>query len=250
MAVMKANFVKRGQGAAARAKATIRYIQHRRGKDGQTITRQLFGSDGPMDRADAYRMIDDAKQGSLFYRFVLSPDPRREDGKKDLDMRDLAEQAMRRLEERVGQPVLWVGALHADHAPHRHVHVVAIVSKRLHVSDLAALRERATEAVLEQRRMLDLSRGRARERPYPAIPTLRSTLLTSRFQSVATGRASSRTSFVPIRTCTCPRCGASSVHAARAPSSHPCSSCGTILHQGRALRLTEPSWGREAGWER
>jgi hypothetical protein len=64
------------------------YIQHRRGQNGATITRQLFGSDGAMDRYEAYRMIDTAPKGSIFFRFKISPDPRREDVRRDLDMRE------------------------------------------------------------------------------------------------------------------------------------------------------------------
>src|SRR5688500_146554 len=99
MAIFKANYVKRGQTARDLAKASVRYIQHRRGKDGQTITRTLFNTDGPMERSEAYRMIDEATKGSFFYRFVLSPDPKREDRNHDLDMRDIAMQNMQDLEE-------------------------------------------------------------------------------------------------------------------------------------------------------
>jgi hypothetical protein len=159
VAVVKANYVKRGGGAKARAKATIRYIQHRRGKDGERITRQLFGSDGPMERQEAYRMIDEAGKGSLFYRLVVSPDPKREDHPKDLDMRELTERTIRTLEERAGEPILWVGALHADHAPHRHVHVLALVPGKLNVADLQALTGAATEAAQFQRQNLDLAQG-------------------------------------------------------------------------------------------
>src|SRR3954470_14998752 len=130
MAIVKANFVKRDKSAKGRAKASIRYIQHRRGKDGEAITRTLFGSDGEMSRTEAYRMIDEAKKGSLFYRIVISPDPKGEDERRDLDMRDLTTQTMQALEEKVRAPILWVGAMHADHAPHRHIHVVAIVPKQ------------------------------------------------------------------------------------------------------------------------
>src|SRR5215468_4600084 len=90
MAIFKANYVKRGKTAKALAKASVRYIQHRRGKDGERITRTLFGSDGVMERYEAYQMIDEAQKGSFFYRFVLSPDPKREDHNHDLDMRDIA----------------------------------------------------------------------------------------------------------------------------------------------------------------
>jgi hypothetical protein len=164
MAIFKANYVKRGQTARDLAKASIRYIQHRRGKDGQTITRTLFNTDGPMERSEAYRMIDEATKGSFFYRFVLSPDPKREDRNHDLDMRDIAMQTMLALEERVGQSVLWVGAVHADHAPHLHAHLIAVVPHKLNVKDFAMLRQATTAAALEQRRFLDLMRTHERER--------------------------------------------------------------------------------------
>ena len=66
MAIVKASFTK-SQGSA---KAAIRYIQHRPGIEGATVTRTLFGSDGLMGRYEAYRMIDEAEKGSRFFRFV------------------------------------------------------------------------------------------------------------------------------------------------------------------------------------
>jgi hypothetical protein len=38
-------------------------------------------------------------KGSFFYRFIISPDPKREDHNHDLDMRDIAEHTMVTLEE-------------------------------------------------------------------------------------------------------------------------------------------------------
>ena len=57
------------------AKKSIRYIQHRPGKDEAKIERALFGSDGVMERFEALRMIDQAHKGSAFFRIVISPDP-------------------------------------------------------------------------------------------------------------------------------------------------------------------------------
>src|SRR5689334_18377850 len=71
VAIIKANYTKK----AASAKASIRYIEHRPGKDGERTTRALFGSDGLIGRYQAYEMIDSAKEGSSFFRFVMSPDP-------------------------------------------------------------------------------------------------------------------------------------------------------------------------------
>jgi hypothetical protein len=245
VAVVKANYVRRGGGAKARAKATIRYIQHRRGEDGQAVTRQLFGSDGPMERQEAYRMIDEARKGSMFYRLVLSPDPKREDQPKDLDMRSLTERTMRTLEERAGEPVLWVGVLHADHKPHRHVHVLAIVPKRLQVRDFAQVRDSATQACRDQRRMLDRERGRAHERPY-RMPTYASQLASFKTRGSAPASPAQQVAPpAPLRTCACPRCEAVHVHNRQNPV-HQCASCGLMLHRQKQISL-QPR--KEAGWQ-
>jgi hypothetical protein len=154
VAIVKANYTTK-KGAA---KASIRYIEHRPGKEGERITRALFGSDGLMGRYAAYEMIDGAKRGSIFFRFVMSPDPNIEDTEQDLSLRDITKSTMDTLEERLGKPVSWVAAIHADHAPHRHVHIVAVVEGRLNKQDFPALIKAATEASLEQRRELDLAR--------------------------------------------------------------------------------------------
>ena len=90
------------------AKASIRYIQHRPVKEEATTTRTLFGRDGAMGRHEAYRMIDEAEKGSVFFRFVLSPDPKQEDTQQDLHLRAITEQTMQNLEDRLHQSVSWV----------------------------------------------------------------------------------------------------------------------------------------------
>src|SRR2546426_12346369 len=100
MAVIKANYVKRGQGERGRAKATIRYITHRRDRDGHTVTRDLFGFDGSLTKEHVYRMIDEApRKGTYFYRIVVSPDPKREDRYRDLSLRELTIDTILKLEE-------------------------------------------------------------------------------------------------------------------------------------------------------
>jgi hypothetical protein len=158
MAIIKANYVKRDKKQKQRAKASIRYIQHRPGKEGKRTQRALFGSDGVMERQEAYELIDDAEQGSIFFRFVLNPDPEREDTRYDLDLRALTEQTMHVLTEKFHQRqqiVQWVAAVHADHTELRHVHILAVVPGRLTVQDFDHMRDTATTASVEQRRELD-----------------------------------------------------------------------------------------------
>ena len=147
VAIVKARYTKQ----QAAAKASIRYIEHRPGRQNRRISRTLFGTDGAMSRQQAYTLIDDARQGSVFFRLIISPDPKQEDTKQDLPLRGITEHTMQALAERLGTTISWVGAIHADHVPHRHVHVVAVIEGRLTRDDLQAVTRAATEAALVQR---------------------------------------------------------------------------------------------------
>jgi hypothetical protein len=155
--IVKGNYVKRGSGDRKRAKATIRYITHRRDKEGNKVTRDLFGFDGMLSKKDAYRMIDAApSKRRYFYRIIVSPDPRREDSHKDLSLRNLTIATMLKLEERIGHPIQFVAAIHDDHSSHRHVHTVVILNgRRLTRSDFASIRDHARNRALTERRFLD-----------------------------------------------------------------------------------------------
>ena len=67
MAVVKATFTKSRGGA----KASIRYIAFRPGKNGEEMSRQLFGHDGALSLLQADRIVDEAKKGTNFFRLVL-----------------------------------------------------------------------------------------------------------------------------------------------------------------------------------
>src|SRR6266702_5848117 len=101
MAIVKATYTKQRKAA----KASIRYISNRPGRDNKKISRPLFGIDGLMGRYQAYNMIDEAEKGSVFFRFVISPDPIKEDTKRDLFLRELTEQTMLGLEARLQQHI-------------------------------------------------------------------------------------------------------------------------------------------------
>lgn len=159
MAIVKANYTRTGRVA----KAAVRYIENRPGKDGAKIQRTLFTADGKVDRREVYDIIDQAATGSYFFRLVISPDPQSEDSDKHLSLRELTEKAIQSIEDRFKRPLQWVATIHADHADHRHIHAIAIVPGRLQVQDFQRMRRAATEEALEQLRHLDLMRE-ARER--------------------------------------------------------------------------------------
>jgi hypothetical protein len=170
--IVKANYCKRDKDDRSRAKATIRYIAHRRDREGNKVTRDLFGFDGFVSKETAYRMIDDApEKRRYYYRMIISPDPRRQDSYRDLDLQTLTIETMLKLEERVGTPIQFVAAIHDDHSPHRHVHTVVIHNgRRLTREDFAALRGYGKHRALQQRRFLNRRRRRellaSRSRSY------------------------------------------------------------------------------------
>src|SRR2546423_2305141 len=122
MAIVKASYTRKGKSA----KASVRYIENRPGREGAKIRRTLFNADGKVGRAEVYTMIDQADKNSYFFRLVISPDPKREDSDNNLVLRALTERTIASLEDRFQEPLQWVAAIHTDHAEHRHVHVMAI----------------------------------------------------------------------------------------------------------------------------
>ena len=155
--IIKANYCKRDNTDRRRAIDNVRYIMHRRDREGNRVTRDLFGFEGLVTKDTAYRMISEApKKGRYYYRMIISPDPRREDRYKDLDLRTLTRATMLKLEERYGKSIQFVAAVHDDHAPHRHVHALVILNgRRLTRGDFAALRDHARNRALTQRRYMD-----------------------------------------------------------------------------------------------
>ena len=155
MAVVRANYCKKGKTERKIAKANISYIQTRPCRDKQRQSRTLFGPTGAMGRGEAHQCITDAPHGTYFYRLKLSPDPKTEDIKRDLPMQKLTRAMMKRLEKRLKADIPWVAALHDDHTDVRHVHILAALPKRLQQYELEVLIREATALALSQRRFRD-----------------------------------------------------------------------------------------------
>src|SRR5438552_13822978 len=100
MAIVKASYTRKGRIA----KASVRYIENRPGRDGAKIQRTLFNADGKVERGEAYTMIDQADKSSYFFRLVISPDPKCEDNDKNLALRELTEKTIASLEDRFQRP--------------------------------------------------------------------------------------------------------------------------------------------------
>jgi hypothetical protein len=243
--IVKANYVKRDKDDRNRAKATVRYITHRRDREGNKITRDLFGFDGSLSKDTAYRMIDDApKKGRYYYRMVISPDPRRQDRYKDLDLRHLTISTMLKLEERYGKSIQFVAAIHDDHAPHRHVHTLIILNgRRLTRDDFAALRDHAKNRALTERRYKDRVRRleylKERSASYrPTFPFQRRDAARGQFYA----RQASLISY------TCPVCGRYQALPFN-KQGYRCLSDGMRLHRIRPYEQTRTR-PRDFGFER
>lgn len=162
MAVVTVKYIKPGGNVRAKAKATIRYIQHRRGKDGTRITRTLFGTGGVMGKQDAYSLIDEAGVGERFFRVIINPDTKTEDTKRDLNLHEVIETTISIMrEELTTREVSWVAAIHQDHTPQRHIHALVIAKERLLPAQLMI--QTATRVCREQRRERDLLSEQQRE---------------------------------------------------------------------------------------
>jgi hypothetical protein len=163
MAVIKLNY----STSPAAAKQTVRYIVHRRDRDGHTMSRRLFGLEGTMRRQDAYELIDlmDRQGKPLYYRIVISPDPKRDDSvHRDLSLEDVTHATMHAISRSCG-PVVWVAAIHAaDHTDIRHIHCLAILPRKLTKDELQAARAAATGECQLQRRELDAYRQAEQDR--------------------------------------------------------------------------------------
>jgi hypothetical protein len=237
MAVVKANYCKKGAGERQLAKANIYYIQTRPGRDKERLTRTLFGATGAVGRLEAYQWINDAPTGTYFYRLKLSPDPAREDTNRDLNMQTLTRSVMQRLEKRLNTALPWAAALHDDHTHIRHVHILAAIPRRLQQYELEFLIREATQLSLSQRRFLEKGASRLPWQPPSSWPRLKTgTYTTHRSRIPASVPHGGGPAQRAHTTCTCPRCHMPQTHE-RKRGMHPCMSCGLMLHQKRAGSL-------------
>src|SRR4051794_5013300 len=233
MAIVKNNYVKRGSGQLARVKASLRYITHRPGKDKERMYRELFGHDGVMDKDQAYRMFDEAQKGTIFFRLVISPDPRLEDKFRDLHMRGIAKKTIQHLEEKLNLQgeIQFVAAIHNDHTWIRHIHAIVLIPHKLSREDFKVfqdLKHAASAEALRQRQQLDQVREAQRQQAARYV----------RYTKVDFEPATA-----PPDIMACTECGTIQPAEVLSRVLYRCSSCGHI--QSRNQYAESPS--RKAG---
>jgi hypothetical protein len=162
MAVVKLRYLK----SKSHIKAHVRYITHRRGNEEGAITRPLFDGDGFTDKEAAYKMIDNAGRGTLFYKLMLNFDPAKEDTKRDLDIYHITRQTIRHLENLLGYKLQFVATVHnADHTPLRHMHGFFLVQRRLSRAKFRSLQKIAYQTATREARLQRKARDRVLENP-------------------------------------------------------------------------------------
>jgi hypothetical protein len=155
MAIVRAHYTR----SRSKIKATLRYIIHRPGREGERLTRELFGTfEEAISKTDAYQLID-AERGMTYFHLKLNFHPTREDSRKDLDLRDITRQSIAALEERLQRPIRFLAVDHNDHTDLRHVHAILLVKlgrgERIGKEDWQVCRETATDQARFQRKALD-----------------------------------------------------------------------------------------------
>src|SRR5918993_2656393 len=148
MAIVKAKYVR----SSPRIKAHLRYITHRRGGEGERISRPLFGRDGALSKQQIYDMIDKARRGTVFHKFVINFHPVKEDTRKDLNLWELTRKTLEQIKTQFGASVPFVATIHDDHTLLRHIHGFFIVEGKLNKEEFAKIKGLWKVASAEARR--------------------------------------------------------------------------------------------------
>jgi len=154
MAIVKAKYV-RGK---SRIKAHLRYITHRRGLEGERMSRPLFGKDSLLSKQQIYEMIDATRRGAVFHKFVINFHPVKEDTRRDLNLWEITRKTLAHIKTKFGDNVPFVATIHDDHTTLRHIHGFFMVEGRLSKEEFSKVRglwKVASFEARQQRKNLD-----------------------------------------------------------------------------------------------
>ncbi|MGL4611279.1 MAG: relaxase/mobilization nuclease domain-containing protein [Trueperaceae bacterium] len=140
--------VKATAASAKTAKGTfrgkLRYAATRENSRGEKQDREIFSKDKDQhdlkEATTKLKSLSSDESYHLAYRFVLSPDTGAETSPEA--MRDWTREMMTKVER--NHQLEWFAVAHAGdnaHTNHAHVHVVAVIDRRINKDELAALRQ-------------------------------------------------------------------------------------------------------------
>jgi hypothetical protein len=233
MAAVTLKYIKSRQ----QIKAHLRYIVHRKGKSREKITRELFNRDGLTDKRAIYQMIDNAKRGTIFFKIMISPDPMKEDTRRDLDLQHITRRTISKLEKQFGRQFQFVATVHNDHTPLRHVHGIFLLQGRLSREEFRALQKTAYQTATRSARRQRKAHDRVRANPrYRSLN--RQHALTRSVSAGSPGRQGILRSIKPLRQqSACRSCGYG--QSAGIPSYQIfCPNCHARLKRDRTVGLS------------
>lgn len=119
-AVAKHSYLKGSKGMG-KAKAHVRYIEHRKRDEREDKPREFFNDERDrVDRHEIYRNIDEqSKYGVQMHKLILSP------GMQDVDLKEYTKETMAALEKEKALELDWYGVIHKN-TDHDHVHVIVM----------------------------------------------------------------------------------------------------------------------------
>lgn len=157
--IVKTNYCHADRGGLKAAVGSVSYYAHRRDREGQVVER--FGFSRELEGLNTQQMSELIQQGDgqYFYRMVLSPGAEKD---SDVDLREWTRDVLLELEGKYGD-FPYVAIEHRDQTDYAHVHVVAVLDKKLDRDDLENLREVGGELHDRQREWYEPSSSHSRE---------------------------------------------------------------------------------------
>jgi hypothetical protein len=120
--IIKHSYIRASENARGRARAHVRYIQHRPGKDLEGSNRRAFFSDDKKEVSyrDVFQRIDaQPAHGVTIHKLILSP------VNPDVDLQEYTRHVMYALSRHTGNELEWYAVEHHNTA-HPHCHVVVM----------------------------------------------------------------------------------------------------------------------------
>ncbi len=85
-------------------------------------------------------MIDKARRGAFFHKFVINFHPVKEDTHKDLNLWELTRKTLAQIKTQLGDSAPFVATIHDDHTQLRHIHGFFMVEGRLSKEEFAKIK--------------------------------------------------------------------------------------------------------------
>lgn len=158
-AIVKTNYCHADRGGLKAAVGSIYYYSHRRDREGQVVERLGFSREREGLNTQQMSELIQQGDGQYFYRMVLSPGAEKD---SDVNLQEWTRDTLLELEEKYGE-FPYVAIEHRDQTDYAHVHVVAVLDKKLDKDDLENLRDVGSEIYDLRREWYEPTLTQARE---------------------------------------------------------------------------------------